>query len=82
DLSATSQVSPLCPPGTGHACGCGNLSACDGRSKAIAVAAPAAQPAARPAFLPLQLPRPGAPRSRLRHAPASPRAPPLFLLIG
>jgi hypothetical protein len=25
--------SPVCPPGSGHACGCGNLSLCDGGAK-------------------------------------------------
>jgi hypothetical protein len=29
--------SPACPPGSGHVCGCGNLSLCEGGAKPIVV---------------------------------------------
>jgi hypothetical protein len=29
-----SYLSPVCPPGSGHVCGCGNLSLCESSAKA------------------------------------------------
>jgi len=31
--SFSQSWSPLCPPGPGHVCGCGNLSLCEGSAK-------------------------------------------------
>jgi hypothetical protein len=75
--SLTSQVSPLCPPGTGHACGCGNLSVCDAPGKPAVSSAPAfhAWPGA-PAWI-TTTPRPAPRAHRPSLSPASPRAPPV-----
>src|SRR5262249_42464416 len=69
--------SPVCPPGSGHLCTCGNLSLCDGATKPAAlprritsiphriqVAAPVSQPSA--SFQPSP-----------QFPPSLPRAPPL-----
>jgi len=29
------SLSPICPPGSGHVCGCGNLSLCEGGTKPV-----------------------------------------------
>jgi hypothetical protein len=75
--SSGQSWSPLCPPGSGHVCGCGNLSLCEGSAKPVVlvrctvfflpprVAAPAPLPEAAARIAP-------------RFPPALPRAPPAF----
>jgi hypothetical protein len=75
-IAAIGEAAPLCPPGTGHLCGCGNLTPCDGRIQIAADASPAwtVRPVA-------SWPRIAAPRAarlagRPSVTPPSPRAPP------
>jgi hypothetical protein len=35
--SSSQAWSPVCPPGSGHVCGCGNLSLCEGGAKPVVV---------------------------------------------
>jgi hypothetical protein len=78
-IVATGEVSPLCPPGgTGHVCGCGNLSVCDARSK---VAAASVFAGYRPVIVSsdrVALHHRAQPFPRPQFSPASPRAPPSF----
>ncbi|HEX2199932.1 MAG TPA: hypothetical protein VHG88_15105 [Burkholderiales bacterium] len=71
-------VSPLCPPGSGHVCACGDLSLCDARTKAIVSAVPGPMPLLAPAFRAPESASFAPPHPAPWHSPASPRAPPLF----
>ena len=67
--------SPVCPPGSGHVCGCGNLSLSDGSGKPAVLARCSVSfvlPLAAAAALPQAAPAQPAPQ----FAPNSPRAPP------
>jgi len=69
--------SPTCPPGSGHVCGCGNLSLCDGGGK------PALAVRCVVSLLPSSVVEAVAlPKARARPAPQFgpnlPRAPPFF----
>lgn len=78
-ITVTGEVSPLCPPGgTGHVCGCGNLSVCEARAKVVVASAIAGYRAvivSPDRVAPQQWAQPF-PRPQFR--PASPRAPPHF----
>jgi hypothetical protein len=78
-IGVTGEVSPLCPPGgSGHVCGCGNLSVCEARAKAVVAPAIAGYRAlivspdrVAPQYRAQPLLRP-------QFSPAAPRAPPHF----
>jgi hypothetical protein len=78
-IAVTGEVSPLCPPGgSGHVCGCGNLSVCEARAKAVVVSAIAGY---RPFIVSFGRVAPrhrAQPFPRPQFRPASPRAPPSF----
>jgi hypothetical protein len=69
--------SPTCPPGSGHVCGCGNLSLCDGSGKpapAVRCVVSLVSPSvAEVVALPGARARPAP-----QFAPNLPRAPPFF----
>ena len=76
-FASAGSFQPICPPGPGHVCACGNLSLCDGSGK------PAALSGCSVSVLPPDL---GSARLLLsevqaqpspRFTPSAPRAPPL-----
>jgi hypothetical protein len=75
--AVASKAAPLCPPGgSGHVCGCGNLSVCDGRAKSVVIAVFPSRPAAvRPAGRIASLHAAPA-AARRPYSATSPRAPP------
>ena len=72
--------SPACPPGSGHVCGCGNLSLCHGSGEFAVLPSSAAALLFASDTAPAPELR-AAPRIAPRFSPSVPRAPPALSLI-